>query len=353
MKAYSLLLVFVFLFSSFLNAQNAPVTIVSSQYGVTPGIITVPVKVNGFSSLGAFSLDLKYDPAVLGFVQGIRNSSLYGSFLAGDNLLAGGMRHVVISWFGPATSFPDGSTLFELKFTYTGGTSVMQWMDDGSSCEYADAAYNPLPDMPATCYYQDGIITSDRLLNIDLFIQGLYNPATQQMSQAIENSPMPCEAAIADQVTVELHNAANYSLVEYSASGINLGVDGKLKCNIPAAKSGSYYLTIKHRNSIETVSALPVSLGSGITDYNFVNAASRAFGNNLMQMSDGNWVIFTGDTNQDGIVDSGDMIMVDNDVSGFSTGYIPSDCNGDGLVDSSDMIMVDNNAAAFVTVATP
>jgi hypothetical protein len=46
--------------------------------------------------------------------------------------------------------------------------------------------------------------------------------------------------------------------------------------------------------------------------------------------------------NQDGLVDSSDMITVDNESAAFTTGYLPEDINGDGLIDSSDMIYLDN-----------
>jgi hypothetical protein len=73
----------------------------------------------------------------------------------------------------------------------------------------------------------------------------------------------------------------------------------------------------------------------------------------MIQMADGIWALYTGDVNQDGLIDSSDLIMVDNDVSVFATGYLPGDCNGDGLIDSSDMMVVDNNSNAFIGAVYP
>jgi hypothetical protein len=81
--------------------------------------------------------------------------------------------------------------------------------------------------------------------------------------------------------------------------------------------------------------------------------ASKAYGGNLRQTNDGYWVIWGGDANQDGLVDSTDMILIDNDASDFQTGYLVTDLNGDGLVDSSDMVVVDNNASLFISAVTP
>ncbi|MBK7031161.1 MAG: hypothetical protein IPH45_19030 [Bacteroidales bacterium] len=47
------------------------------------------------------------------------------------------------------------------------------------------------------------------------------------------------------------------------------------------------------------------------------------------------------------------MIPVDNANSFFAAGYIPEDVTGDGLVDSSDMNIVDNNTKEFVSSITP
>ena len=47
------------------------------------------------------------------------------------------------------------------------------------------------------------------------------------------------------------------------------------------------------------------------------------------------------------------MIDCDNDGAIFAGGYLNTDINGDGVVDSSDMIIVDNNNAAFVGCVLP
>ncbi|MBK7214942.1 MAG: hypothetical protein IPH88_16965 [Bacteroidales bacterium] len=81
-------------------------------------------------------------------------------------------------------------------------------------------------------------------------------------------------------------------------------------------------------------------------------SSNSAYGQNLILQGD-KFCIYAGDVNQDGIVDSGDMIPVDNLATAFVNGYLPEDVNGDGLIDSSDMIFIDNNANAFVSVIKP
>jgi hypothetical protein len=116
--------------------------------------------------------------------------------------------------------------------------------------------------------------------------------------------------------------------------------------------SASYYIAIKHRNSIETWSGTPVLFNEPIAAHNFTTAASQAFGNNLKLVS-GYYVIYGGDMNQDGAIDGLDMISIDNEAANFGSGYIPEDINGDGSIDALDMIILDNNAAEFISKITP
>ena len=153
-----------------------------------------------------------------------------------------------------------------------------------------------------------------------------------------------------------MHDALNYSILVYTASSVNLDVNGNALIGgsavIPGNLNASYFITIKHRNSIETTSAFPVSFAGSTISYSF-DAPSKAFASNLKPMPGGVYAIFGGDVNQDGFVDSSDMISVDNDVRFFATGYISTDVNGDGLIDSTDMILIDYNSKDFVGSILP
>jgi hypothetical protein len=133
---------------------------------------------------------------------------------------------------------------------------------------------------------------------------------------------------------------------------VDLSTTGTVSVLIPEIYNGSYYLTIKHRNHISVTTAIPVSFAGNSISYDFSTSSSKAFGNNLQNIS-GVFALFGGDVNQDGLVESSDMIDVDNGVITWSTGYLPYDVNGDGIIDSGDMILIDNNAAAFVGAVIP
>ncbi|WP_367328740.1 hypothetical protein, partial [Lentimicrobium sp.] len=95
-----------------------------------------------------------------------------------------------------------------------------------------------------------------------------------------------------------------------------------------------------------------VSLLSDEIVIDFTDPGS-VFGANLFLAADGSGLIYSGDVNQDGLIDTADMTEAENDAFSFSTGYLPTDVNGDGITDTADMTLIDNNAAAFVNAALP
>ncbi|MHC1776068.1 MAG: CehA/McbA family metallohydrolase [Lentimicrobium sp.] len=197
---------------------------------------------------------------------------------------------------------------------------------------------------------QEGMVS--RILNLNVLLQGLYNGNGTMRPVLDETGNAHWGAAIADKITVELHESSNYQNTILSVQGVDLHTDGNALIMIPDNVSGSFYLVVKHRNSIETVSALPLIFSETPVDYNF-NLNTKAYGNNLIFMPDGWWAVYGGDVVQDGIIDIQDMIPVDNDSGGFQSGYLNSDVNGDGITDAADMIIVDNNATQFVGAIHP
>lgn len=63
--------------------------------------------------------------------------------------------------------------------------------------------------------------------------------------------------------------------------------------------------------------------------------------------------LYTGDVNQDGIVDGTDTQLIDNDANAFVSGYSIQDLNGDNFVDGTDALLAGNNADNFISVITP
>lgn len=156
-----------------------------------------------------------------------------------------------------------------------------------------------------------------------------------------------------DTVNVYLRNPLIPYLLTDSAK-VALNSNGIGIANFLNTSGGIYhYIVVKHRNSIETWSKNAQLLNSGNPEfYNFTSSASQAYGNN-MKYKNFRYCIYSGDVNQDGVVDATDFSRVDNEVSFFLSGYVPEDINGDRFVDADDMAIVDNNSYSFVSRVRP
>lgn len=206
-----------------------------------------------------------------------------------------------------------------------------------------------------------GTITANGTLTVNIcsktlnlssvLLEGLYNGSgTMRQAQNALGAQWP--AGVADHITVELHDGANYANIVWSDTDVPLNTYGAAMVIVPVEYSGAYYITIKHRNSLETTTSSAVSFANATISRSFATRAS-VYGNNLGTSGDGYYVIYGADVNQDGIVDTGDMNDVDNGSTTILIGYNVPDANGDGIVDTSDMNIVDNNSTAIVMIRLP
>ena len=193
--------------------------------------------------------------------------------------------------------------------------------------------------------------TDIKIITISLHLEGLYD-GNGLMRKAMDVMGDKFEGDTADIIMVELHNPFDYGIVEHSVSNVNLSISGVAVVQIPSVFGESYYITVRHRNSVETTSAYPVDFSGQTLNYSF-DSPSKAFGQNMGVMLDGTAVIYVGDVNQDGLVDGTDMSDIGNENELFSTGYLEEDINGDGLVDGSDLCITGNNNDGFIERIVP
>lgn len=148
------------------------------------------------------------------------------------------------------------------------------------------------------------------------------------------------------------------SVSPYGIVDSAIGVIGSINLNgvfkFYNTTSGTYYIQLKHRNSIETWSkpgGQSITLG-GIYNYDFTSGADKAYGNNQI-LKGTKYCIYSGDVDQDGIIDGGDLSIADNDATNFLTGYVSTDANGDDITDASDISIIDNNSFNSIVKITP
>lgn len=189
------------------------------------------------------------------------------------------------------------------------------------------------------------------VVNFKAILQGLYI-GSGNMTAAPYNFNTFYPQTIADTIMVELHASASPYTMVYSTT-TTLGITGLASVNFPGAANGnSYYIVIKHRNSIETWSANPISM-SPTTSYDFSNDITKAFGSNMIDDGTGLFMILTGDINQDGSIDFNDYPNLDIASSNGILGYDVNDLNGDASVDFNDYPLIDVNSSNGVILMRP
>ncbi|MBL7754961.1 MAG: hypothetical protein JNM44_10835, partial [Chitinophagaceae bacterium] len=114
----------------------------------------------------------------------------------------------------------------------------------------------------------------------------------------------------------------------------------------------SYYIVVRHRNHLETWSDSAVLLSQNST-YDFSTMAGKAYGNNQVELEPNIFAFYSGDINQDGVIDGLDYNDWETDNNNFSAGYLATDLNGDGIVDGLDFIYWEQNNNGFVGVMLP
>jgi len=184
-------------------------------------------------------------------------------------------------------------------------------------------------------------VNSNSFMNVKLVLNGLYDEPSNVLRMK-------------DTVRAYLMNITSpFGVVDSSVSTID-SVNFLALFEFKNAQSGTYYLKIKHRNSIETWSksgGIPFTRYT-LMNYDFTSAQSQAYGNN-MALINSLWCIHTGDINQDGTIDISDASLIDNDAFNFISGYVPTDINGDSIVDIGDGVYSDNNSFNFISKITP
>ncbi|MBK7763335.1 MAG: hypothetical protein IPI46_08165 [Bacteroidetes bacterium] len=185
-------------------------------------------------------------------------------------------------------------------------------------------------------------------LTLKLYIEGYYL-FSGEMASVLFNQGVSTNVSHADSIHVQLRSTTPPYNVVASTHTI-LTTTGNATCVFPPSVSGNYYVVIKHRNAIETWSSNGVTVGAIPAVYDFSNAISKAYGDNMVLVSSLpiRYAFFSGDLNYDENIDVLDLSIIENDINNFLFGYEKSDLNGDGNVDILDNSLIEVNLNNFI-----
>ncbi|MFZ4547161.1 MAG: C25 family cysteine peptidase, partial [Bacteroidales bacterium] len=280
-----------------------------------------------FASSGSFTYPIgdntgtpEYSPVTLTFISGTFSAGAYSGIRLA-NAATSGTANSYLNRNWTVTSSGIGSFTCDARFDYVAadvnGTEsdilCMQFLPiDTLIHNSANCSQHCLTASGLSSFgVFTGASTTKKLMLTSIFPQGLYS-SNGVLRQANDNLGAHWPTGVADHITVELHDASNYSTIVYTATDVSLNTSGMATVSIPAIYSGSYYITIKHRNSLKTVSATAVSFAGNIINKSF-GSPEEVFGGNLRQMGDSGYAIYSGDVNQDGFINQLDMTLVEND----------------------------------------
>ena len=223
-------------------------------------------------------------------------------------------------------------------------------IDDGNACTLD------------VCNSTNGIISHNNIcfvnLSLRLYIEGYYsgsgvmeNASSLPFGGCLYHTGLSTNPLDADIVNVSLMTASfPHTLVDSKVGFLKTSGDVLVTFGSAVNIGSSYYIKVTQRNCVETWSALPVTMNL-ISTYYFNTAINQAYGNNMIDLGDGNWAFYSGDisdatlglSSQDGIVESQDYGDMENAVSITRLGYVTEDLTGDGIVESSDYVFMENN----------
>lgn len=247
----------------------------------------------------------------------------------------------------PVVNVPDitmceGDTI-ELQATPAGGLFSIPNPYTGPSVSYT---YQYIDSNGCSIISTPALLSTQvcSKLNLKLFLQGYYE-ANGLMRAALYNQNQSGNPQVTDSIMVVLHDTmAPFTSID-SAVAL-LYTSGESRFVFPN-RSGEYYIQIKHRNTIDTWSANPISI-SGISAFDFTTSSSNTYANNVAEVEPDVFALYTGDVNGDLNIDLLDANIVEEDVNNFQFGYLATDLNGDGNVDLLDNPILEENVSQFV-----
>jgi hypothetical protein len=187
-------------------------------------------------------------------------------------------------------------------------------------------------------------INLDYNLEIKAAIQGLFDPATRSMNKNCE-----VEILLRDAISPSLIYARQTATIDRNTLTARFTFH---RVFLPEC-----YISVKSVNSIETFSSEPVALARNtLNTYDFTTSKTQAYGSNMFEYDFGGLkvaCVYTGDINNDLIVDGTDYSIVENDVLNYVIGNVITDLTGDEFVDGTDLQIVEQSTHDYVQTIFP
>jgi len=133
--------------------------------------------------------------------------------------------------------------------------------------------------------------------------------------------------------TILIAQKVGFLLQDGSVVGIEAASTGIVFADV---SPGNYYIVVRHRNHLAAMSSAPVLVPNDGAPYDFTSAATQAYGTNqLKQMPNGQYALYTGDINADGIISVADFNLYLDQTANINV-YQEADLNLNGQITVTD-----------------
>jgi len=215
--------------------------------------------------------------------------------------------------------------------------------------------------------FQNSSSTAQIQLNAKIFLQAPYNSG--EMSTSLNTSqkislsqPYNCAPwnyagtenileipeGVVDWILLEIRNdtsagsAISTRAAFLKSDGTITDLDGINPVYFSGVDEGDYYIVVKHRNHLAVMSADKVNLSASYSiSYNFTTSPSKAFGNELVDLGNGNFGMYAGDGDANGIINVLDYGTVGNNL--FEVNYQLGDIDLNGIINVLDFKNTNHN----------
>jgi hypothetical protein len=228
---------------------------------------------------------------------------------------------------GSSYLWTNGATTQSITTSMTGNYSV-----SFDQCSLADTVH---------------VHANECNFNVDakLFIEGYYQ-GLGTMAAVIDPINLP---SLCDTVIMQLAKPKPpYNIMYSDTQVVDVNGNGRFHF-ITTPEYDRYYVIFRHRNGLETWSAQPIVINSPNSNVCDISTGlSTVYGANEKDLLDGNFAIWSGDVNQDGLIDESDFDLIESTSQQFSFGYLPTDITGDNLIESTDYSLIENNVQLYL-----
>ena len=260
-----------------------------------------------------------------------------------------------------ATSFTNPGAMFKVRFQLTG---------DLTNGEYAYVNINNIllnEGIPLPLTVNGSITgTGGIIVSLNALLEGPFtgpnmstdlNPWNIPLNQPYNVAPWSYpgtesvgaipNANATDWILVELRETAGGAATATPGTRISrqagfvlnngqiVATDGISNMIFGVSVTNNLYAIVWHRNHLGIMSAVPLTFGGGLYSYDFTTAAGQAYLNGQQNLGGGNYGLYAGDADGNGIINTDDITIKWSSEAG-NNGYYGSDLDLDSDVNNLD-----------------